>query len=121
MLNLYQSAPKLMSMDDRRSFLKKTAAAAAAVIGGPALLQSCGNEVKPGDAGETTLLVPKGAGLPITGSFLDEISHDIPHQNWGEKEWDADFAYMKAIGIDTVIDIRCGYRKFLTYPSPYLL
>jgi hypothetical protein len=28
---------------------------------------------------------------------------------------------MKAIGIDTVIDIRCGYRKFITYPSPYLL
>ena len=25
------------------------------------------------------------------------------------------------IGIDTVIDIRSGYRKFITYPSPYLL
>lgn len=22
-------------------------------------------------------------GLKITGTFLDEISHDIPHQNWG--------------------------------------
>ena len=21
----------------------------------------------------------------IKGTFLDEISHDIPHQNWGEK------------------------------------
>jgi hypothetical protein len=57
----------------------------------------------------------------ITGSFLDEISHDIPHQNWGAKEWDQDFAYMKKMGIDTVIMIRCGYRKFLTYPSAYLL
>lgn len=59
--------------------------------------------------------------LPITGTFLDEISHDIPHQNWGEKEWNADFRHMKAIGIDTVIMIRSGYRKFLTYPSKYLV
>ncbi|MBO6169309.1 MAG: DUF4434 domain-containing protein [Bacteroidales bacterium] len=110
-------------MDDRRSFLKKTAAAAAAVIGGPALLQACGPMEGSGaeEASGSRLIVPKGAGLRITGTFLDEISHDIPHQNWGEKEWDADFAYMKAIGIDTVIDIRCGYRKFITYPSPYLL
>ncbi len=59
--------------------------------------------------------------LPITGTFLDEISHDIPHQNWGEKEWDDEFGYMKAIGIDTVIMIRSGYRKFITFPSRYLL
>ena len=65
--------------------------------------------------------MPKAEGLKITGTFLDEISHDIPHQNWGEKEWDLDFQYMKAIGIDTVIVIRSGYRKFITYPSPYLL
>jgi Domain of unknown function (DUF4434)/Domain of unknown function (DUF5109) len=57
----------------------------------------------------------------ITGTFLDEISHDIPHQNWGEREWEQDFVYMKAMGINTVILIRCGYRRFLTYPSPYLL
>ncbi|MCY4161642.1 MAG: DUF4434 domain-containing protein [Flavobacteriaceae bacterium] len=60
-------------------------------------------------------------GLRITGTFIDEISHDIPHQNWGEKEWDQDFQYMKAIGIDTVIMIRSGYRKFITYPSEYLI
>lgn len=59
--------------------------------------------------------------LPITGTFLDEISHDIPHQNWGRKEWDQDFAHMKAMGIDTVILIRSGYRRFLTYPSPWLM
>lgn len=39
----------------------------------------------------------------------------------GEKEWDRDFAYMRAIGIDTVIMIRSGYRKFITYPSTYLI
>ena len=58
--------------------------------------------------------------MRITGTFLDEISHDIPHQNWGEKEWERDFQYMQAIGIDTVIMIRSGYRKFITYPSSYL-
>lgn len=59
--------------------------------------------------------------MRITGTFIDEISHDIPHQNWGVKEWDADFAHMKEMGIDTVILIRCGYQKFLTYPSTYLI
>lgn len=59
--------------------------------------------------------------MRITGTFLDEISHDIPHQNWGAKEWDADFAHMKRLGIDTVIMIRCGYQQFLTYPSAYLI
>ncbi|TZF81837.1 DUF4434 domain-containing protein [Pedobacter sp. BS3] len=58
--------------------------------------------------------------MKITGTFIDEISHDIPHQNWGAKEWDRDFAHMQAIGIDTVILIRSGYRRFITYPSAYL-
>jgi hypothetical protein len=58
--------------------------------------------------------------MHITGTFLDEISHDIPHQNWGPSEWEADFRHMQAIGIDTVILIRGGYRKFLTWPSEYL-
>ncbi|MEM6966780.1 MAG: DUF4434 domain-containing protein [Bacteroidota bacterium] len=59
--------------------------------------------------------------LPITATFLDEISHDIPHQNWGSKEWDQDFAHMKRMGIDTVVLIRCGYKKWMTYPSKYLM
>nr|MCR5246004.1 DUF4434 domain-containing protein [Bacteroidales bacterium] len=109
-------------METRRSFLKKGALAAAAAASAP-ILEAC-KSVQDGDdtaAAAADLIVPKGNALPITGTFLDEISHDIPHQNWGEKEWDRDFTYMKAIGIDTVIDIRCGYRKFITYPSPYLL
>lgn len=57
----------------------------------------------------------------ITGTFIDEISHDIPHQNWGAKEWEQDFQHMKAAGIDTVILIRSGYRRFITYPSKYLM
>ena len=59
--------------------------------------------------------------MQITGTFIDEISHDIPHQNWGAVEWDRDFRHMKDMGIDTVIMIRCGYRKFITYPSAYLI
>lgn len=59
--------------------------------------------------------------MKIRGTFLDEISHDIPHQNWGKKEWDQDFIYMKHIGINTVILIRSGYREWLTYPSEILM
>lgn len=56
----------------------------------------------------------------IKGTFIDEISHDIPHQNWSEYEWDVDFAHMKNMGIDTVILIRCGYKRWVTYPSRVL-
>ncbi len=58
--------------------------------------------------------------LPITGTFLDEISHDIPHQNWSRREWDNDFAHMKNMGVDTVILIRCGYQRWQTFPSQVL-
>ncbi len=58
--------------------------------------------------------------IQITGTFLDEISHDIPHQNWGPAEWERDFRAMRAIGIDTVILIRSGYQRWLTYPSEVL-
>jgi hypothetical protein len=55
--------------------------------------------------------------LPITGTFLDEITFDIPSQNWGPAEWRADFNEMKAIGIDTVIIIRGGLRGETVFPS----
>jgi beta-galactosidase GanA len=58
--------------------------------------------------------------IRITGTFLDEITHDIPAQNWGEKEWAADFDAMKAVGIDTVILIRAGYRRTATFQSKVL-
>jgi len=59
--------------------------------------------------------------IPLTGTFLDEISHDIPHQNWGPVEWERDFQAMHAIGIDTVVLIRSGHRRWLTYPSEVLI
>jgi hypothetical protein len=58
--------------------------------------------------------------MRITGTFLDEISHDIPSQNWGAAEWRRDFALMRAVGIDTVILIRCGHKRWTTFPSETL-
>ena len=114
--------------NSRRDFLKKSSLAGASLITAPTLLSSCSAGTSSEAAAQevassldTQLIVPKNQGLKITGTFLDEISHDIPHQNWGAKEWDIDFRHMKKIGIDTVILIRSGYRKFLTYPSKYLL
>ncbi|MDG5799159.1 DUF4434 domain-containing protein [Marinilabiliaceae bacterium ANBcel2] len=59
--------------------------------------------------------------MRIKGTFLDEISHDIPHQNWSHAEWDRDFKLMKDAGIDTVIMIRSGYKKWQTFPSKVLM
>ena len=115
-------------MVSRRKFIEKTMLAGLSAVVAPQLLNAKERllpqqqPVQPKENGDTSrYLVKKDNGLRITGTFLDEISHDIPHQNWGEKEWEQDFRYMKAIGIDTVIVIRAGYRKFITYPSPYLL
>jgi hypothetical protein len=111
----------------RREFLKKMAVAGAMVATGSVTALGSSSENKKSTTAAQTLsvpdplIVPREQGLRITGTFLDEISHDIPHQNWGEVEWDADFGHMKAIGIDTVIMIRSGYRKFITYPSEYLM
>lgn len=110
--------------NSRRNFLKKAAlaSASAATITGMSSYsggQKSKKELNFRDKEE--FLIPRNNGLKITGTFLDEISHDIPHQNWGEAEWDKDFQHMKAIGIDTVIMIRSGYQKFITYPSKYLL
>ena len=104
-------------MNNRRDFIRNMA-----LMGGAAMMSGCQDTKADSrqDLDGKDLLV-KNNGLRITGTFLDEISHDIPHQNWGRREWDRDFQYMKAIGIDTVIMIRSGYRKFITYPSKYLL
>jgi len=115
-----------MDVNNRRDFLKKASIAGAATMAMPLLdysvnAQNKADNAKAISSAGSKLIVPKDNGLRITGTFLDEISHDIPHQNWGEKEWDRDFQHMKAIGIDTVIMIRSGYRKFITYPSKYLL
>lgn len=104
-------------MSNRREFIRNIA-----MVGGAAIINGC--QQNPSDE-KTSLegsdLLVSNNALKITGTFLDEISHDIPHQNWGAREWERDFQHMKAIGIDTVIMIRSGYRKFITYPSKYLM
>jgi len=58
--------------------------------------------------------------MHITGTFLDEITHDIPSQNWGPAAWARDFDAMQQVGIDTVILIRAGYRNRSTFDSEVL-
>jgi len=129
-VNLLKINENRMKTTNRRNFIKKAAIATTSAITLPQLMGWEGAKaselkqsklIKKDVSLQSKLIVPQNNGLRITGTFLDEISHDIPHQNWGEAEWDLDFQHMKAIGIDTVILIRSGYRKFTTYPSKYLL
>lgn len=55
--------------------------------------------------------------IRLTGTFLDEITHDIPSQNWGEKEWRREFSLYQKIGIDSVIIIRAGYQDKCIFPA----
>lgn len=54
---------------------------------------------------------------PITGTFIDDITYDIPSSNWSEEEWKKDFDNMQDIGIDTVIFIRGGLEHKTIFPS----
>ena len=84
-------------MDGRRNFLK-TAFATCSLLAGSKLLTACTPIKKVATDEETfeTFATPDALkGMPIKATFLDEISWDIPHQNWGTKEWDQDFKAMK--------------------------
>ncbi|MCR9131594.1 MAG: DUF4434 domain-containing protein [bacterium] len=56
----------------------------------------------------------------LKGTFLDEITHDIPSQNWTKKDWAKDFDAMHAVGIDTMILIRAGYKQHTVFESEVL-
>ena len=56
---------------------------------------------------------------PITGTFIDDITYDIPSSNWSEDQWRADLDHMKSIGIDTLVFIRGGYDGKTIYPSAH--
>lgn len=58
--------------------------------------------------------------MKITGTFLDEITYDIPSQNWGPEEWTTEFETMKRAGIDTVIIIRAGLGDKMIFESEVL-
>ena len=57
---------------------------------------------------------------PISGTFIDEITFDIPSSNWSREQWVKDLDYMQEIGIDTVIFIRGGYQDKSVFPSKVL-
>ena len=54
---------------------------------------------------------------PISGTFIDEITYDIPSSNWSDKQWAKDLDNMKAVGIDTVIIIRGGFCNKAIFPT----
>lgn len=62
-------------------------------------------------------MIKKG---PITGTFIDEITYDIPSSNWSREQWKKDLDYMQEIGIDTVIFIRGGLGNRSIFPSKVL-
>ena len=54
---------------------------------------------------------------PITGTFIDEITYDIPSSNWSNEQWKKDLDVMQDIGIDTLIFIRGGFEDKTVFPS----
>lgn len=58
--------------------------------------------------------------MRISGTFLDEITHDIPSQNWDRDQWEEEFRLYSKIGIDTVIIIRAGYQNKCIFPAKCL-
>ncbi len=57
---------------------------------------------------------------PITGTFIDDITYDIPSSNWSREQWRQDLDNMQEIGIDTLIFIRGGFEDKSVFPSKVL-
>ena len=55
--------------------------------------------------------------FPITATFIDEITYDIPSSNWTDEQWAQDLDNMKEVGIDTVVLIRGWFDGKCVYPS----
>lgn len=56
---------------------------------------------------------------PIKGTFIDEITYDIPSNNWSHEQWAKDLDYMKEVGIDSVIFIRGFFYNKCLFPSKH--
>ena len=84
-----------MEANNRRDFLKKAALAGASALMAPTLLAAEGKDgsefvLSPSKRTDSKLIVPKNNGLKITGTYLEEISLEIPHPNWRDIDWDLD-------------------------------
>lgn len=55
--------------------------------------------------------------FPISGTFIDEITYDIPSSNWTNEQWAKDLDYMKEVGMDTLVFIRGAFYDKCIYPS----
>ena len=56
---------------------------------------------------------------PITATFIDEITYDIPASNWSDKQWKKDLDNMKKVGIDTLVIMRGVFYDKCIYPSKH--
>ncbi|MBO4861260.1 MAG: DUF4434 domain-containing protein [Clostridia bacterium] len=54
---------------------------------------------------------------PITGTFIDDVTYDIPCSNWTYEEWAKDLDNMAEVGIDTLIFARAVFCGKCIYPS----
>ena len=54
---------------------------------------------------------------PITATFIDEITYDIPASNWSNEQWCCDLDNMKNVGIDTLVIMRGVFYNKCIYPS----
>lgn len=57
--------------------------------------------------------------FPISATFIDEITYDIPSSNWTNEQWAMELDYMKEVGIDTVVFIRGGFEGRTFFPSEH--
>lgn len=57
------------------------------------------------------------SNFPITATFIDEITYDIPAQNWSNEQWSVDLDNMKEVGIDTLVIMRGVFYDKCLYPS----
>ncbi|MFV0536404.1 MAG: DUF4434 domain-containing protein [Dysgonomonas sp.] len=116
----------MKEQNERRDFLKKMAITTGSFSVAGVLNSNSSNSYVNGKeslsgSDDKYRLIPKGTGLPITGTFLDEITWDIPSQNWGYDKWNKDFAAMKKMGIDTVVLIRGAFGRYMTFRSEMLM
>ena len=59
----------------------------------------------------------KQTKYPITGTFIDEVTYDIPASNWSNEQWAQDLDNMKEVGMDTLIIMRSVFYNKCLYPS----
>ena len=76
--------------NERRNFLKGALATCSLLIGDK-LFASSEKIITPfhnsiSDELNRFETSNRAKGMPIKATFLDEVSWDIPHQNWGVKE-----------------------------------